>query len=84
MATPLRTRALRPSLFHLPPALRVSAFQATTAQRSFTSTSAPFTLVDLAVTPPSYLLDLLHTSLGLPWYAVLPATALVVRSSLLY
>ncbi|KAI7571504.1 hypothetical protein KC317_g1578, partial [Hortaea werneckii] len=39
---------------------------------------------DLAVTPPSYLLDLLHTSLGLPWYAVLPATALVVRSSLLY
>ncbi|KAI6800240.1 hypothetical protein KC332_g16688 [Hortaea werneckii] len=88
MATPLRTRALRPSLFHLPPALRVSAFQATTAQRTFTSTStptsAPFTLVDLAVTPPSYLLDLLHTSLGLPWYAVLPATALVVRSSLLY
>ncbi|KAI6867250.1 hypothetical protein KC323_g3601 [Hortaea werneckii] len=84
MATPLRTRALRPSLFHLPPALPVSAFQATTAQRSFTSTSAPFTLVDLAVTPPSYLLDLLHTSLGLPWYAVLPATALVVRSSLLY
>ncbi|GAB1727420.1 hypothetical protein NU195Hw_g5909t1 [Hortaea werneckii] len=84
MATPLRTRALRPSLFHLPPALRVSAFQATTAQRTVSSTSAPFTLVDLAVTPPSYLLDLLHTSLGLPWYAVLPATALVVRSSLLY
>ncbi|KAI7565739.1 hypothetical protein KC316_g12527 [Hortaea werneckii] len=84
MATPLRTRALRPSLFHLPPALRVSAFQATTAQRTFSSTSAPFSLVDFAVTPPSYLLDLLHTSLGLPWYAVLPATALVVRSSLLY
>ncbi|KAI7237745.1 hypothetical protein KC330_g2976 [Hortaea werneckii] len=84
MATPLRTRALRPSLFHLPPALRVSAFQATTAQRTFSSTSAPFSLVDLAVTPPAYLLDLLHTSLGLPWYAVLPATALVVRSSLLY
>ena len=84
MATPLRTRALRPSLFHLPPALRVSAFQATTAPRPFSSTSAPSTLVDLAVTPPSYLLDLLHTSLGLPWYAVLPATALVVRSSLLY
>ncbi|GAB1743889.1 hypothetical protein NU219Hw_g940t1 [Hortaea werneckii] len=84
MATPLRTRALRPSLFHLPPALRVSAFQATTAQRTFSSTSAPFTLVDIAVTPPSYLLDLLHTSLGLPWYVVLPATALVVRSSLLY
>ncbi|KAI6879153.1 hypothetical protein KC363_g8906 [Hortaea werneckii] len=84
MATPLRTRALRPSLFHLPPALRVSAFQATTAQRSFSSTSPPFTLVDIAVTPPSYLLDLLHNSLGLPWYAVLPATALIVRSSLLY
>ncbi|KAI7529561.1 hypothetical protein KC331_g15157 [Hortaea werneckii] len=84
MAVPLRTRALRPSFFHLPPALRVSAFQATTAQRTFSSTSAPFSLVDLAVTPPSYLLDLLHTSLGLPWYAVLPATALVVRSSLLY
>ncbi|KAI7083514.1 hypothetical protein KC356_g7501 [Hortaea werneckii] len=84
MATPLRTRALRPSLFHLPPALRVSAFQATTAQRTFSSTSSPFTLVDIAVTPPSYLLDLLHNSLGLPWYAVLPATALIVRSSLLY
>ncbi|KAI6901160.1 hypothetical protein KC318_g8192 [Hortaea werneckii] len=84
MATPLRTRALRPSLFHLPPALRVSAFQATAAQRTFSSTSAPFSLVDFAVTPPAYLLDLLHTSLGLPWYAVLPATALVVRSSLLY
>ncbi|KAI7207569.1 hypothetical protein KC333_g9398 [Hortaea werneckii] len=84
MATPLRTSALRPSLFHLPPALRVSAFQATTAHRTFSSTSAPFSLVDLAVTPPAYLLDLLHTSLGLPWYVVLPATALVVRSSLLY
>ncbi|KAI6811111.1 hypothetical protein KC342_g17789 [Hortaea werneckii] len=84
MAPPLRTRALRPALFHLPPALRVSAFQATTAQRTFSSTSSPFTLLDIAVTPPSYLLDLFHDSLGLPWYAVLPATALVVRSSLLY
>lgn len=81
MASTLSTRALKPSFFTLPPHLRTSAYQHT---RPFSSTPPRrLTLVDLAIAAPTTLLNTLHTA-GLPWYATLPTTALLVRGLLVY
>ncbi|KAK4575261.1 hypothetical protein LTR86_001113 [Recurvomyces mirabilis] len=70
---------MRASLLRLPPPLRIA-----TVQRSF-STTRPrqSTLVDIVVAPPTYLLNALHSA-GLPWYAVLPTSAIIVRGLITY
>ncbi|KAK3673834.1 hypothetical protein LTR78_006389 [Recurvomyces mirabilis] len=79
MATVLTSSAMRASLLRLPPPLRTA-----TVQRSF-STTRPrqSTLVDIVVAPPTYLLNALHST-GLPWYAVLPTSAIIVRGLITY
>ncbi|KAK5127333.1 hypothetical protein LTR85_006672 [Meristemomyces frigidus] len=78
----LTTRVARASILTLPPHLRVAAYQ---QSRSF-SASAPrkLTLVDIAVAGPTALIDTLHSTAGLPWYAVLPTAAILVRGMLVY
>lgn len=73
--------APRPSILHLPPHLRVSAYQQHLRIRRNFSASTPqkSSLLDIAVAGPSAILDSLHNVLGLPWYATLPTSALIVR-----
>ncbi|KAK5116635.1 hypothetical protein LTR62_007309 [Meristemomyces frigidus] len=67
------------ALLRLPPHLRFSPYQ-----RTFSSTCKQnSTLVDILSTPPTYLLDTLRAT-GLPWYLVLPTSALLVRGVLTY
>ena len=81
MACALRTRAHRPNLLSLPVSLRTATYQ---TSRCFSATPArQLSLLDIAITPPTYLLDSLHAA-GLPWCAVLPTTALLVRGVLVY
>ncbi|TKA24771.1 hypothetical protein B0A50_05759 [Salinomyces thailandicus] len=83
MATTFFHRAVRPSFFSLPPALRL-ALHHPHLPRAFSATpTRKLSLVDVAVTPPTYLLDALHAT-GLPWFAALPAAAVLVRGVLVY
>ena len=69
----------RAQLLYLPSSVRAQLYQHGLS-RSF-SVSAPRhagSLLDLAITPPMTVLNVLHDA-GLPWYAVIPATAVVVR-----
>lgn len=78
MATVFTSPAVRASLLRLPPHLRVA-----TVQRSFSTTRPRQSLVDIIAAPPSYLLSTLHST-GLPWYAVLPLSAVIVRGFICY
>ncbi|KAK3714193.1 hypothetical protein LTR37_007995 [Vermiconidia calcicola] len=71
--------AIRPSLLSLPPQLRTSIYQ-----RNFSaSPRSRATLADIAVAGPTAVIDTIH-SLGIPYYAALPLTAIFVRSTLVY
>lgn len=80
MAATLRSR----TFLSLPPHLRASTYQQVSA-RSFSASPSrkATTLLDLAVAGPSALLNGIH-GLGIPWYATLPITAVIVRSTLVY
>lgn len=80
MASLLGHRALCSSLLKLPPEVRSAAIQ----HRAFSSTpSRQLTLADAAIAGPNALLDGIH-SLGIPWYAALPLTAVLVRGTFVY
>ena len=88
MASLLSLRASRASLLNLPPQLRPSAYHATnTLSRSHPfSSCAPrraVTPADLIMAGPSLLINSIH-ALGIPWYATLPLTAILVRGTLVY
>lgn len=76
-----------PSLFRLPPALRHSLYQhhQHNAARQF-SVQAITSSVDAATAIaiiPATAMEALHT-IGLPWWAVFPVSAVLVRSFLVY
>ncbi|KAK3639128.1 hypothetical protein LTR56_012677 [Elasticomyces elasticus] len=73
----------RASLLRLPPHLRASAYRHTLARPFSATQTRKTTLIDAAVAGPTLLLNSLH-SLGLPWYAVLPGAAVLVRGVLVY
>ncbi|KAK4496188.1 hypothetical protein PRZ48_012168 [Zasmidium cellare] len=80
MASAFSSRCLRANLFHLPPALRTSIYA---NARPFSSTpprkaDPATTLTSLFVAAPTVVLDTVH-SIGLPWCAAIPVTALLVR-----
>lgn len=80
MASSVSGRCLRASILHLPPAVRTSLYANT---RSFSSTpqrkvDAGSTLTSIAVAVPTAVLDGVH-SIGLPWCAAIPVTAILVR-----
>ncbi|EMC97594.1 hypothetical protein BAUCODRAFT_68205 [Baudoinia panamericana UAMH 10762] len=83
MASSASLGTLRTSILRLPPAIRAAAYRASLARSFSASTTRRFSVVDVCVAPPTFLLDSLH-SLGLPWYAVIPTTAFAVRGLLLY
>ncbi|KAF2480157.1 hypothetical protein BDY17DRAFT_33110 [Neohortaea acidophila] len=75
------TSCMRSSFFALPPRLRVACFQ---NARTFSSTPSPKSpLVDWAVAGPTAVLNGVH-SLGIPWSAAIPITAILVRSAHAY
>ncbi|KAF1355189.1 hypothetical protein BDV97DRAFT_288913 [Delphinella strobiligena] len=81
------TRPGLPSLFRLPPALRHSLYQhhQHNAARQF-SLQAITSSVDAATAiaiVPATAMEALHT-IGLPWWAVFPVSAVLVRSFLVY
>lgn len=80
MASFASQRALRASILRLPPDLRSPAFQ----HRAFSSSpSRSNALLDLAVSGPSAVLNGIH-ALGIPWYATIPLTAVLVRGAFVH
>ncbi|CAK4027291.1 Hypothetical predicted protein [Lecanosticta acicola] len=95
MATLLSNYALRYRILQLPPTLRTSAYQSSIrasayqplspARRNISTTvsQVPDKLLQAVTAPPTALLDAIHV-LGLPWWAALPVTAVLVRGVLGY
>lgn len=80
MASFLAQRSLRSITLKLPPELRTNAFPF----RAFSSTpSRKLTLVDVAIAGPNAILNGIH-AMGVPWYATLPLTAVLVRGTFVY
>ncbi|KAL2355552.1 hypothetical protein BJ546DRAFT_635000 [Cryomyces antarcticus] len=82
---PLGLRTARQCLLRLPPDVRTSLYRP--SLRSFHATPThridAADMIDGAVAVPHFLLDHLHF-LGLPWAAVLPLAALIVRSAIVF
>ncbi|TKA53145.1 hypothetical protein B0A49_11852 [Cryomyces minteri] len=80
---PLGVRTARQCLLRLPPDVRTSLYRP--SLRSFHATPTrrvdAVDIIDGAVAVPHFLLNHLHF-LGLPWAAVLPLAALIVRSAI--
>lgn len=72
------SKTAKASVFGLPPNLRVSAWQQPTKRPFSASGSRQNNLLDIVVVPPIAVLTGFH-SLGLPWFAVLPITAVLAR-----
>lgn len=83
MAALLSSSVARNAILRLPPHLRVSAYQHSLSRSFSASTPRKLSLVDIAVAPPTYLLNTLHNA-GLPWYAILPTAAVLVRGVFVY
>lgn len=83
MASLLSPRTPSTSLLRLPSHLRTSAYQCTLSRSFSASPPRKLSLIDIAVAPPTYLLDTLH-SLGLPWSTALPISAVLIRGVVIY
>lgn len=98
MASARLYRPLHISIFKLPPSIRLSIHQHSAISRSFSCTasrsepsSSARVIADtvstqaltLSTAVPSGLLDVLHAT-GLPWWAVIPASAVLVRGVFVY
>lgn len=71
---------MRSSVLRLPPELRSVTLQS----RAFSSTpSRKSPLLDLTLAGPSAIINGIH-NLGIPWYATLPLTAVLVRGIIVY
>lgn len=85
MASAFSSRCLRANILHLPPSIRTNLYANAASCRSFSSTpqrkvdaSTTLNLTQLAVAGPTAALDGIH-SLGIPWCAAIPITAVLVR-----
>ncbi|KAI5359832.1 putative membrane insertase YidC/ALB3/OXA1/COX18 [Septoria linicola] len=84
MASLLGSKLSRAQFLQLPPAIRSSIYASSLSRRTFSS-SAPrkSAITDIAIAGPAALLSAIH-GLGVPWYAAIPATAVLVRCTIGY
>ncbi|KAK3114990.1 hypothetical protein LTR53_006119 [Teratosphaeriaceae sp. CCFEE 6253] len=83
MASLLSSCAARTSLRRWPLLPRTPLHHSPPRRAFSASPSRRLSLVNVAVATPNLLLDSLH-SLGLPWYAALPAAAVIARGVVVY
>lgn len=84
MVSPLRFSVARAQMIPLPSTVRSALSARSLPRRNFSSTAhRPSALVDIVIAGPTAILDAIH-GLGIPWYAAIPCTAVLMRCTVGY